>query len=210
MKRLTGEGPPKPGTVSSSTGVLEKIVKVEVKKLCTVATAVSNLKWQRLEYDKEALELMMTTAKKYSHVGSVQTPVIVKYVIQGSESKLKEEMESTSPLQQPYQDKESKVAKNEEVKDPTGSESIDSVSTDKEEESSDVKHVAVYRDDLAPVDIFKEAVKLRRMDALREHLESSWSLYLTNTGGQIEFQEHLPLLVCAWSFDIFCHLSTSP
>ena len=34
------------------------------------------------------------------------------------------------------------------------------------------------------------------MDALREHLESSWSLYLTNTGGQIEFQEHLPLLVC--------------
>ena len=34
------------------------------------------------------------------------------------------------------------------------------------------------------------------MDALQEHLESSWSLYLTNTGGQIEFQEHLPLLVC--------------
>ena len=54
----------------------------------------------------------------------------------------------------------------------------------------------VYSSDLAPVDVFKKAVKLRRMDALREHLESSWSLYLTNTGGQIEFQEHLPLLVC--------------
>ena len=34
------------------------------------------------------------------------------------------------------------------------------------------------------------------MDALREHLESSWSLYLTNTGRQIEFQELLPILVC--------------
>ena len=34
------------------------------------------------------------------------------------------------------------------------------------------------------------------MDALHAHLESSWSLYLTNMGGQIEFQEHLPLLVC--------------
>ena len=47
-----------------------------------------------------------------------------------------------------------------------------------------------------PVDIFKRAAKLRRMDVLREHLESSWSLYLTNTGGQLEFQELLPLLVC--------------
>ena len=47
-----------------------------------------------------------------------------------------------------------------------------------------------------PLDIFKRAVKLRRMDALREHLESSWSLYLTNTGGQTDFQELLPVLVC--------------
>jgi hypothetical protein len=54
----------------------------------------------------------------------------------------------------------------------------------------------VYTPDVEPVDIFKQAMKLRGMDALREHLESSWSLYLTNTGGQIEFQEHLPLLVC--------------
>ena len=34
------------------------------------------------------------------------------------------------------------------------------------------------------------------MTALREQLESSWSLYLTNTGGQSVFQEHLPMLVC--------------
>ena len=54
----------------------------------------------------------------------------------------------------------------------------------------------MYTPDVEPVDIFKRAMKLRGMDALREHLESSWSLYLTNTGGQIEFQEHLPLLVC--------------
>ena len=193
MKRLTGEGPPEPSTISSSTGVLENVVKVEVKKLCTVATAVKNLKWQRLEYDKEALELMMTTTKNYSYVGSVQTPIIVKYVIQGNlRSKPEEEMES--PLQPPDQGKESKLAITEGAKEPAGSESNDSVSMNEKEESN--KHVIIYRDDLAPVDIFKQAVKLRHMDALREHLESSWSLYLTNTGGQIEFQEHLPLLVC--------------
>ena len=45
MQRLMGEGPPDPNKVSPSTGVLENVVKVEMKKLCTVATAVSNLKW---------------------------------------------------------------------------------------------------------------------------------------------------------------------
>ena len=59
MNRLMGEGPLAPNTVSPSTGVLESIVKVEVKKLCTVAAAVSNLSWKRLDYDEEALELIM-------------------------------------------------------------------------------------------------------------------------------------------------------
>ena len=58
------------------------------------------------------------------------------------------------------------------------------------------KSAILYTSNVEPVDIFKRAVKLRGMDALREHLESSWSLYLTNTGGQIEFQEHVPLLLC--------------
>ena len=62
MSRLMGNGPPEPDTVSPSTGVLENIVKVEVKKLSTVATAISNLEWKSLQHDEEALELIMTTA----------------------------------------------------------------------------------------------------------------------------------------------------
>ena len=134
MKRLTGEGPPESGTVSSSTGVLENIVKVEVKKLCTVATAVSNLKWQRLEYDKEALELMMTTAKNYTHTGSVQTPVIIKYVIPGNKSNPEEEMKS--PSLPPDPDKMSRLAAIEGAKEPARSENPDGVSADGIEESS--------------------------------------------------------------------------
>ena len=69
-----------------------------------------------------------------------------------------------------------------------------------EDDDDDSKNKSeAHSDDSAherPLDIFKRAVKLRQMDALREHLESSWSLYLTNTGGQMEFQELLPLLVC--------------
>ena len=191
MQRLMGQGPPDPNTISPSTGVLENIVKVEVKKLCTVAAAVGNLKWQRLEYDEEALEIMMTTAKNYSHEGSIPRPIIIKYIVKGDKSVSRQEMISLLPSDK---DKKSKLTAIEARKKPSGSESTDGASMDGNEATTE--HVFVYSSDMAPVEILKKAVKLRRMDALRAHLESSWSLYLTNTGGQTEFQEHLPLLVC--------------
>ena len=185
LRRLMGEGSPDPNTISPSTGVLENVVKVEVKKLCTVATAVCNLIWHRLEYDEEALELMMTTAKNYSHSGSIMKPISVKYIVQGKSSRQDAIPSDTA--------NKSKIAMIKATK-PNESETTDSVSVDENEEMSECAFV--YSSDMAPVEIFKKAVKLRHMDALRMHLESSWSLYLTNTGGQIEFQEHLPLLVC--------------
>ena len=161
MKRLMGEGPPDPNYMASpSTGIVEDIDvnKVEVKKLCAVASDKCNLTWRKLKYDEEALELMMTISKK---------------------EEISPLPEKASKQDTPNADKphESKSATNDE--------------TDNLQEES--KHITIYRSDLAPVDIFKKAVKLRRMDALREHLESSWSLYLTNAGGHME---HLPLLVC--------------
>ena len=43
ISHLMGNRPPEPNTISPSTGIFENIVKVEVKKLCMVATAVNNL-----------------------------------------------------------------------------------------------------------------------------------------------------------------------
>ena len=195
LKRLTGEGPPDPNTVSPSTGVLENVVKVEVKKLCAVAGAKCNLKWQKLKYDEEALELMMTTAKNYSHSSDIPRPITTKYIY----SRKSESLEDKKSLQDKVSvllsttDEISKQATSKVEKLQATDSSTSSDNDCNQEES---KHIAVYSSDVAPVHIFKKAVKLRHMDALREHLESSWSLYLTNTGGQIEFQEHLPLLVC--------------
>ena len=195
MSRLMGNGPPEPDTVSPSTGVLENIVKVEVKKLSTVATAVSNLEWKSLDHDEEALELIMTTARDHSVTTTVSKPTETKYIIkEQKESPQITGVKSSLPskyLVDPKQKKKHKIVglfqkfmkfkrcKSDQVKI-------------KGKEMSAV----LYIPDVEPVDIFKRAMKLRGMDALREHLESSWSLYLTNTGGQIEFQEHLPLLVC--------------
>ena len=186
MNRLMGEGPPDPDSKSSSTGVLENVVKVEVKKLSTVAASVNNLRWQRLKYDEEALELMMTTAKDYSVPSDESKP---KYIV------VKQPSESIGDVASSLSDLNSNASETtkliSEISKNTG---YDSMSRD-EKATKDSK-VVVYSPDVAPVKIFKKALKLRHMDALREHLESSWSLYLTNTGGQIEFQELLPILVC--------------
>ena len=57
----------------------------------------------------------------------------------------------------------------------------------------------MYSSNVEPADTFKKAIKLQNTDEVHEHLESSWILYLTNTGGQIEFQEQLPYLACGSS-----------
>jgi GTPase SAR1 family protein len=189
LKRLTGEGPPDPNTISPSTGILENVVKVEVKKLYAVAGDQYNLNWQKLKYDEEALELMTTTAKDYSYSSDVPRPVTIKYISQKKSEDKKSSLPSKKKSDQASQQDTPKADKPQEPESTSTSDDTDSV----EEES---KHVTAFHSYLAPVDIFKKAVKLRRMDALREHLESSWSLYLTNTGGQIEFQEYLPLLIC--------------
>lgn len=54
-----------------------------------------------------------------------------------------------------------------------------------------------------PMDILKGALQSKGLDALKQHFQKTWSLYLTNTGGQMEFQEVLPLLVSGPSMFFF-------
>ena len=196
MSRLMGNGPPEPDSISPSTGVLENIVKVEVKKLCTVATAVSNLEWKRLKYDEEALELIMTTARYHSVTTTVSKPIAVKYIVKEHDQSSTgvASVKTSLPYKASKQQKKHKIVKffKKLKRFRTGKSSQGCANKDEEKK----RDVVLYKPDIEPVDIFKQALELRGMDALREHLESSWSLYLTNTGGQIEFQEHLPLLVC--------------
>ena len=199
MNRLLGKEPHDQSYLSASTGVLESVVKVEVKKLCcsTVAAAVNKLIWRRLGYNEEALELMMTTAKCCSVSRGKKSRKF-------SRSKIDSDTVSDkicNPITE-CNNMDKLVASNSlRVKPET--HYFDEYSCDDEFEGS------VLQDQgsqtlIVPVegmwpdvkDILQSAVESQRMDELREHLESSWSLYLTNTGGQMEFQELLPLLVC--------------
>ena len=196
MSRLMGNGPPEPNSISPSTGVLENIVKVEVKELCTVATAVSNLEWKKLKYDEEALELIMTTARYHSVTTTVSKPIAVKYIVKEHDQSSTgvASVKTSLPYKASKQQKKDKIVKffKKLKRFRTGKSSQGCANKDEEKK----RDAVLYKPDIEPVDIFKQALEIRGMDALRVHLESSWSLYLTNTGGQIEFQEHLPLLVC--------------
>ena len=180
--------PPDPNSQSPSTGVLENVVKVEVKKLCTVATAVSNLIWRRLEYDEEALELMMTTAKSYT-VSETKPGRVTIAETKDNEVSCSNSISSSTASQTTV------LTVNQDNLKVANYESKTSFVHNKEQQMQS-KIIVLNRPDIGPKEMFKRVVKLRQMDALCEHLESSWSLYLTNTGGQIEFQELLPLLVC--------------
>ena len=48
---------------------------------------------------------------------------------------------------------------------------------------------------VAPRKTFEDAVRAGGMETIRKHLDGSCSLYLSDIGGQMEFQELLPLLV---------------
>ena len=202
MNRLMGEGPPDPDTISPSTGVLENVLKIEVKKLCTVAAAVNNLLWKRLDYDEEALELMMVTASSHTTV-TVNNQAEILDISTNESDGPKKNITSAVILVEEDREESSNVdvstypceavEENEILEVTFGS--VMHMSNSKEFERKKLPPSNVKSSE-GPLEIFKRAVKLRRMDALREHLESSWSLYLTNTGGQTEFQELLPFLVC--------------
>ena len=192
MERLMGEGPRDCGIPSASTGVLENVFKVEVKKLCTVAAAANSIQWSKLEYNDEALELMMTTARSYDANASKDDDH--KMTASHSEKALacggRNESNSFSeggPQVMSSPPKKMKLVKHHKVLDP---------SVRRKQKKGGGENVYVYSSDERRTSMFERAFKLRYMSGLREQLESSWSLYLTNTGGQIEFQELFPLLVC--------------
>jgi GTPase SAR1 family protein len=204
MNRLLGNAPQNKIYLSASTGVLESVVKVEVKKLCctTVAAAANNLIWRRLDYNEEALEFMMSTAKHCSVAHDRKTRNLSQSKMVDS-CKFSQTGESCDNPPQ-AECNEGKLVCSNSLRVKPKAHYVDEYLCEDEFHETSMLHSQANQVLVVPVqdkwpgvtDVLKSAVESRRMDDLREHLESSWSLYLTNTGGQMEFQELLPLLVC--------------
>ena len=171
---------------SPSTGVVENVVHVKVEESSTFAAAVEQSSWVSLEYDEEALCLMKAASNRSNVNGRKD--------ITESITLAPKDVERTSIQTQEGSDQIIKTS-SEELS-PT-SQSMAPL------EKKSQTHTKPSSKHMPPMEIFKDAIKTTGLEGLKKQLSKSWSLYHcppVNTGGQMEFQELLPLLVSDLSF----------
>ncbi len=196
MERLLGR---MPSSVSPSTGVAENVVQVQViQKSTTFAANIEELSWSEMDYDDEAIKLMLITAS-----GSQ-----MKVEVPNLQSDDSIDTFSLEDISQPNSDidkSEDKLAidSHSETDDEWFDAQPNLLEYPPVAQSSAVQVPDLYVPRVSPIEIFKAALQSKGYLELQQHFERTWSLYLTNTGGQMEFQEVLPLLVSGPSIFFF-------
>ena len=188
MKRMVGE---RPTHSSPSTGVVDKVVQVEIVRSSTAAASVSGSTWVKLSHDDEAVTVVMDTAQ--SHSGEVadsethsQASVAVAAVHQT------EPNSTTSRGRVSEQPQPDCVPEDRRQHQPHQSPTPTMASTQPHLPSQSSSASSTTADLKPSVNLCKSAL---RRTPYRTSQERGWMVYLTDTGGQIEFQELLPLLV---------------
>ena len=172
--------------VSPSTGILNAVVRVTVKKVTmVVATALQpGLIWERIEFDVEAIALLKSVTKdRISH--SSQTKQLALESATKDESTDKTEMTSLSA---------STPAENEPQSERSACSGLQPFFRfgKRKVSASSTSTVPGFK---APLDIFKEALKSEKWGEVEAFIKDSLTIYFTDTGGQPEFQEVLPALI---------------
>ena len=170
--------------VSPSTGVLNAVVHVTVKKV-TMAVAIAlqpGLIWERIEFDVEAIALLKSITKDRISHPSQMKPLALESATK-DESPDKAESSSASTLAEniPQSERSARSGLQPFFRFGKRRASASSTST-----------VPGFK---APLDIFKEALKSEKWGEVEAFLKDSLTIYFTDTGGQPEFQEVLPALI---------------
>ena len=204
MKRLLGQ---MPSPVSPSTGVAESVVQVKVNKSTTFAANVKELLWSIVDYDDEAIRLICDSqdtvhqleklSLSHDHVPEVlnttNSITNIDEIVHNHVSTSKTTVEEGISLT---------VQKDSLL--------VQDSSTQSEvwlmQHSDSQQHCRLPDSYVPPMDIVKLALRKKGkvpIEILQQDFQKTWSLYLTNTGGQMEFQEVLPLLVSGPSMFFF-------
>ena len=209
MERLLGRWPK---SSSPSTGVADSTIQVKVtEKSTTVSTNVEGCVWSAMDLDDEAIKWLLViltqnyetpteqesdsdteVAEEWSdnvntNSGAQQNN---RYSIISAFQSVKENFLSL------FERKQLSVARNTSNSSP--GQSLN------QRQATSVQHMPNTRVEAVTLElIFKQALKNKNRDALQQTFAKFWSLNLTNTGGQIEFQEVLPLLVSGPSIFFF-------
>ena len=196
MEHLLGR---MPSCTSPSTGAAESVLQVKILpdlNSKTVATTVEQSVWSVMDYDDEAIKLMLITSDSYVQEDEIldSSEIEHRQLIQPKQITSLEtpSVDSTQGLEVTNEDNpiEPRLHLTQPLESTTSLSLPSSSSFD-------------LHDSLDPLTILKDALKCKGLGALQRHFEKTWSLFLTNTGGQIEFQEVLPLVISGPSIFFF-------
>ena len=198
MERLLGR---MPSAISPSTGVAESVVQVKViQKSITFAANVEKSFWSIMDYDDEAIRLMIINRES-------QDQIVIPELASDTEEPEDNSRSDTLTDISAAPDKTSADVKDNNTKVDSRSGNISN--TAKKQitvHPLNQGHPNLPESYVSAIQIVKKALRnkgRKGMDALKHHFQKTWSLYLTNTGGQMEYQEVLPLLVSGPSIFFF-------
>ena len=198
MERLLGQ---MPSSVSPSTGVAESVVQVKVIQKSTTCTAnVKESIWSAMDYDDEAIKLMLINSESKD---IIEIPIQKDVNIANTGASLYETRNTGLGIG------ENKVA----IDSKSDNEWLEAESSFPDNQPAGQSpstrcHPQPQLPDsyIPPLEILKAALRRKGksgLETLQQHFQNTWSLYLMNTGGQMEFQEVLPLLVSGPSLFFF-------
>ena len=193
MERLLGRVP---SSVSPSTGVAESVVQVKViQKSATIAANVKELIWSTMDYDDGAIKLILINSDSK---GKLEKPVL-----QVEELNIHDPQVTSEGLELHSEEKVDSIPA--EINNlPAGSQ-LESGTVGSQSDTGDQAtlfevqstslvssiHSCSRLPDsyVPPIEIVKLAFRKKGkkdLEILQHHFQRTWSLYLTNTGGQME------------------------
>ena len=227
LKRLRGH-PPDPAL--PSTGVAEKAVQVEIRRLTTTTAMAFNStselsaasKWCTLSYDEEAIALMCSADQSISakiaqptHDSSSATPTPSTTAV-GNQPVIMETSDHTGSPTCTYIDLTGLTDSpiyidltgspvSPTCTDLAGIKSTSAIKTYVQQHSSTNHEPAVSAPSDVQTDpssyalmpsmqVLKQALQRTGLEGVERYLQRSLTLYITDTSGQLEFQELLPAL----------------
>ena len=167
IKRLTGE---RPSRSLPSTGVAEKVIQVEIRKPMASTVKAKDLAWNKLSFNDEATSLMMEITQSQS---SDLSPPSERSV---PTSGIKPDISKFKPT-------------------PPNISQSDVRSTHSRIPPADSSVKTVKPDFKPPLRLFKSALRKKGWLNMKQYIQGASTVYLTDTGGQMEFQELLPALI---------------
>ena len=209
MKRILGE---RPESFSPSTGVADKVVQVEIVGSSTKTAIVSGSTWVKLSPDKEAATVVMDTALSQTAPSHSTQTAHSEPHSQKPTNPARPVSQSTTASARRHLPTQSKSAIVSEHRNQPQSDLSPTASTQPDlsptaSTQPDPSSTASTQPDLPSLPCLsaadlKPALELCRNTLLRNvqyarraSQEQGLTVYLTDTGGQIEFHELLPLLV---------------